>query len=67
MSIFDNRDFEDFFLLYFVFHQPGINNKLVLLLSSVLIVTSQNIINRTSKDYLLERIEFYSDTFQVNV
>lgn len=67
MSIFDNRDFEDFFLLYFVFLQPGINNKLVLLLSSILIVTSQNIINRTSKDYLLERIEFYSDTFQVNV
>ena len=67
MSIFDNRYFEDFFLLYFVFLQPGINNKLVLLLSSVLIVTSQNIINRTSKDYLLERIEFYSDTFQVNV
>lgn len=67
MSIFDNRDFEDFFLLYLVFLQPGINNKLVLFLSSVLIVTSQNIINRTSKDYLLERIEFYSDTFQVNV
>lgn len=67
MSIFDNRDFEDFFLLYFIFLEPGINNELILLLSSVLIVTSQNIINGTSKDYLLERIEFYSDTFQVNV
>ena len=67
MSIFDNRDFEDFFLLYFVFLEPRINNELILLLSSVLIVTSQNIINGTSKDYLLERIEFYSDTFQVNV
>jgi hypothetical protein len=51
MSIFNNRDFEDFFLLYFIFLQPRINNEFILLLSSVLIVMSQNIINGTSEDY----------------